>query len=361
VDVSAAGSCLTVRLEPPVADPFIAQELAETGYHVLWELVHVFFEHRGLLEGRHERRVHDAGASSFLYPFLGEEEHDLEAVVADVRASVLMKSEEVGSLRERTLTEGLQLKPDGGAPGGGSGRGCFIVSAATGSAESEEVHRLRQLRDRIAGVSRFGADLIDVIYREYYQFSPAIAAEVEQDAFTQQAVLRIIVRPLLAWYTLAGTLAFEHRDEEAIQRAAREVLKSCPTNLGGSSLVALLDAIRSGEQLPGDTPQILRDFAPRIQEAASYSGASWAILDPLMRTWKSAIDQLDVIDQVSQWLANAPLESLPRPGTAEELDRELGVLTNFFCFRPDARLQLGARLTAAWPDMTSTLARHGFV
>ena len=48
------------------------QELVETLYHVLWELVHVFFEHRGLLEGREARRVHDTGASSFLYPFLAE-------------------------------------------------------------------------------------------------------------------------------------------------------------------------------------------------------------------------------------------------------------------------------------------------
>ena len=55
------------------------QELVETLYHVLWELVHVFFEHRGLLEGRTERRVHDAGASSFLYPFLDERERDLDA------------------------------------------------------------------------------------------------------------------------------------------------------------------------------------------------------------------------------------------------------------------------------------------
>ena len=55
---------------PPTATRSCAQELAETLYHVLWELVHVFFEHRGLLAGRTERRVHDAGASSFLYPFL---------------------------------------------------------------------------------------------------------------------------------------------------------------------------------------------------------------------------------------------------------------------------------------------------
>ena len=45
------------ELVPPVGDPFIAQELVETAYHVLWELVHVFFEHRGLLQGRTERRV----------------------------------------------------------------------------------------------------------------------------------------------------------------------------------------------------------------------------------------------------------------------------------------------------------------
>ena len=36
----------------PRTDPFVRQELVETAYHVLWELVHVFFEHRGLLAGR---------------------------------------------------------------------------------------------------------------------------------------------------------------------------------------------------------------------------------------------------------------------------------------------------------------------
>ncbi|MCW3063209.1 MAG: Phosphoheptose isomerase-like protein [Solirubrobacterales bacterium] len=90
---------------PQGSDPFVRQELVETLYHVLWELVHVFFDHRGLLEGRTERRVHDTGASSFLYPFLAETETDLEAVVADVRESVLMKADEVGALRTQTLTD----------------------------------------------------------------------------------------------------------------------------------------------------------------------------------------------------------------------------------------------------------------
>jgi D-sedoheptulose 7-phosphate isomerase len=88
-------------------DPFVAQEIAETSYHLLWELVHVFFEHRGLLEGREARRVHDSGASSFLYPFLGEQEHDLDAVLDDVRRSVLMKADEIADLRAQTLGEDL--------------------------------------------------------------------------------------------------------------------------------------------------------------------------------------------------------------------------------------------------------------
>lgn len=93
------------EFDPDAEDPFVRQELTETHYHVLWELVHVFFEHRGLLQGREARQVHNTGASSFLYPFLGEQEHDLEAVVADVRESVEMKAREVGSLREQTLLE----------------------------------------------------------------------------------------------------------------------------------------------------------------------------------------------------------------------------------------------------------------
>ncbi len=94
VAVARAAGCLTIafcacgaewEFAPPASDPAVAQELVETLYHVLWELVHVFFDHRGLLAGRDERRRHDAGASSFLYPFLAEEEHDLDRVLDDVR------------------------------------------------------------------------------------------------------------------------------------------------------------------------------------------------------------------------------------------------------------------------------------
>jgi D-sedoheptulose 7-phosphate isomerase len=110
--------CLTIAYEPlgaewefapPSNDPFVRQELAETHYHLLWELCHVFFEHRGLLEGREARQGHDTGASSFLYPFLAEQETDPERVVEDVRQSVLMKAADIGRLREQTLVENRDM------------------------------------------------------------------------------------------------------------------------------------------------------------------------------------------------------------------------------------------------------------
>ncbi len=90
-------------------DPFVRQEVIETLYHVLWELVHVFFDQRGLLAGREAKQVHDAGASSFLYPFLGETQTDLAAVLADVRSSVELKSQEVGELRRQTLSDNREV------------------------------------------------------------------------------------------------------------------------------------------------------------------------------------------------------------------------------------------------------------
>ncbi|HEY5317401.1 MAG TPA: SIS domain-containing protein, partial [Solirubrobacteraceae bacterium] len=114
IELARARGCLTIAFSPagaewepipPSVDPYVRQELIETLYHVLWELVHVFFDHRGLLQGRDERRTHDAGASSFLYPFLGERDSELEPVVEDVRRSVLMKAQEISELRAQTLID----------------------------------------------------------------------------------------------------------------------------------------------------------------------------------------------------------------------------------------------------------------
>jgi D-sedoheptulose 7-phosphate isomerase len=75
----------------PDGDPFVIQEVFEVLYHVLWETVHVYFEHR--------EQGHDVGASSFLYPFLGKGEQRIEGVLEEVQGSMLQKVEEVNDMR----------------------------------------------------------------------------------------------------------------------------------------------------------------------------------------------------------------------------------------------------------------------
>ena len=112
-DGEAPPGCFEVAIPaPPSDDPFIRQELTETYYHLLWELVHVFFEHGG-------RQSAGGGAASFLYPFLDDKATDVDALLADVARSVVMKADEVGALREQTLTEG---RGDAARGGGGAAR-----------------------------------------------------------------------------------------------------------------------------------------------------------------------------------------------------------------------------------------------
>jgi D-sedoheptulose 7-phosphate isomerase len=149
----------------PSDDPWIVQEVQETSYHVLWELVHVFFEHRGLLDDACitcgdvavEARVvalHNGSAviekdglreevalelvegvevgdrvlchagvalerlpgdappaddpSGFLYPFLESEERDLDTVLADVSASTARKGADVIELRRSIDVAAIQ-------------------------------------------------------------------------------------------------------------------------------------------------------------------------------------------------------------------------------------------------------------
>jgi D-sedoheptulose 7-phosphate isomerase len=86
-----AGEVGDYTFDLPAEDPFVVQEIFEVLYHMLWETVHVYFEHR--------EQGHDVGASSFLYPFLGSQEQRLEGVVEEVQGSMLQKLEEVNGMR----------------------------------------------------------------------------------------------------------------------------------------------------------------------------------------------------------------------------------------------------------------------
>lgn len=237
------------------------------------------------------------------------------------------------------------------------GGGCFIVSATTGSPRSAEVVRLRQLRDRVAACSPIGARLIERIYADYYRFSPAIAAELDRAAGPRDATLRLVVQPLLAWYTLAGALAFTPNDQAAVNTAAKALRATCP-RYGRTLTTGILNALLDGRAMPARLPGALRAYTPQIETAARLPFARWAMLDALALAWRPASHR-DPASAVAAWLAAAPLDRLAVTGM--RLDAQLGALAHFFDFAPAARLSLGQRLLLAYPDAAAALVQHGFV
>ena len=84
-------------------DPLIVQEVSETIYHVLWELVHVFFER-------------DEAHELFAYLPQGSSAQPMNELLAEVQASTLQKSRDVCALRtEMQSTYGARLAEAGRA------------------------------------------------------------------------------------------------------------------------------------------------------------------------------------------------------------------------------------------------------
>jgi len=88
---SLAGGVGDYPFSMPDPDPFVSQEVFELLYHMLWETVHVFFEHR--------EQGHKVGASAFLYPFLGSSAQRIDQVEAEVQDSMRQKVAEVNRMR----------------------------------------------------------------------------------------------------------------------------------------------------------------------------------------------------------------------------------------------------------------------
>jgi D-sedoheptulose 7-phosphate isomerase len=91
------GSEGSYGVEAATSDSFMHQEMVEILYHVLWETVHVFFEHRQLGP--------DVGESGFLYPFLGTEKQSTPDLVGEVAASILIKVHDDAELRRQVARE----------------------------------------------------------------------------------------------------------------------------------------------------------------------------------------------------------------------------------------------------------------
>jgi D-sedoheptulose 7-phosphate isomerase len=265
--VGAEWELVPRRLPGGEDDPFVAQELVETLYHVLWELVHVFFEHRGLLQGRSERIVHDTGASSFLYPFLGEQEDDLESVVADVRASALDKAAEAGELRAQTLRDGEhELRDAASALRSRLDAGGRILALGNGGSATDAMDAVADLRfPPAAWPSRAAIDLT-----EDPGILTAIANDVGQESiFSRQVIAHGRAHDaLLAFSTSGGSPNVLSALAEARRR---DLLTIALVGYDGGRIAA--------EELADHVIVTRSEHIPRIQEAQA---SAWHVLRELI-------------------------------------------------------------------------------
>ena len=86
------------------------------------------------------------------YPFLGERETDHEAVVDDVRRSILMKAEEIGELRAQTLTESRETLRAAAETVRGAGR---VLALGNGGSATDAT-------DLVGDLQRAGRPAIDL-------------------------------------------------------------------------------------------------------------------------------------------------------------------------------------------------------
>jgi D-sedoheptulose 7-phosphate isomerase len=163
------------RFDPGGDYPFVAQELVETLYHVLWELVHVFLDHA-------RASTSDSGAASFLY----DAEPDIGAVVADVRASVLMKAEEIGALREQTLGDGAEtLRAAAGELRARLDAGGTLLALGNGGSATDAMDAVADFREPPHGwPARRAIDLAE---------DPAIITAIANDVGVEAIFLRQVI------------------------------------------------------------------------------------------------------------------------------------------------------------------------
>ena len=222
---------------------------------MLWELVHVFFDHRGLLEGRNARpRTTPARRASSTVP--RRERDDLEAVVEDVRRSVLAKAEEVGELRAQTLTENRDE----------------LIAAAAGAATRPRRGRMparprqRRLGDRRDG-RRGGLPL---------PARPALAARRAIDLTEDPAILTAIANDIGTEAIFSRQVIAHGRDGDALLaistsgNSANVIAALAEARSRGLRTIAMVgyDGGRVAAERLADHVVVTRsEHIPRIQEA----------------------------------------------------------------------------------------------
>lgn len=100
--------------------------------------------------------------------------------------------------------------------------GCFIATAAYGSALEPEVQFLNSVRDNILRQTRAGEDFFDRCWEHYYRLSPVIVQLMENDQNIKDLVRWLVVSPIVQY--LQFVLRFPHSPVENLDDPWRSFL-----------------------------------------------------------------------------------------------------------------------------------------
>jgi D-sedoheptulose 7-phosphate isomerase len=259
-----AGDAGDYPFELPDEDPFVCQEVFEVLYHMLWETVHVYFEHR--------EQGHDVGASSFLYPFLGKGEQQLEGVVREVQGSMLQKMEEVNGMRAAVAaTEAGAISETAGAISERLASGGKIIAFGNGGSATDANDLVA---DCVAPPSGFRAIPAVSLAAEPANVT-AIANDIGTEAiFTRQLIAHARPEDVAVGISTSGGSA-------NILSALAEARKRGLLTVG---IVGYDGGRIVGERLADHAVVVRSDYIPRIQEAqASVYHVLRGLLETLMR------------------------------------------------------------------------------
>jgi len=244
---SLTGEAGEYSFAPPDGDPFVVQEVFEVLYHVLWETVHVYFEHR--------EQGHDVGNSSFLYPFLGKGQQPLEEVVQEVQNSMLQKVQEVNRLRTAAAeSEGTAISQIAAAITERVGRGGKLIAFGNGGSATDANDLVSDFVDPPTG--------FDVIPAVSVSAEPANITAIANDIGTEAIFARQLIahsRPedvTVGISTSGGSANILAALAEARRRGLRTV---GIVGYDGGRIV--------GERLVDHAVVVRSDYIPRIQEA----------------------------------------------------------------------------------------------
>jgi D-sedoheptulose 7-phosphate isomerase len=230
----------------PDEDPFVCQEVFEVLYHMLWETVHVYFEHR--------EQGHDVGASSFLYPFLGKEQQPLEGVVQEVQGSMLQKMREVNAMRTAVAeTEAEAISEVAAAVAGRLELGGKIVAFGNGGSATDANDLVADCADPPPGMKPIPAVSLSAEPANI----TAIANDIGTEAiFTRQLIAHAQPEDVAVAFSTSG-------GSPNILSALAEARKRRLLTVG----VVGYDGGRIlGERLADHAVVVRSDYIPRIQE-----------------------------------------------------------------------------------------------